>query len=315
MDVDDLIANTLGAAVGFLVAPILRRVPGQRTASVAAALPVTGRRRVLGMLADVLLVEVTALLVWVVTASLLLASGAMSRTEVADATGWQAGERLGVAAVLLVGVPLLGTGSTVGQWIVLIRPQTEAGGAPPVGRRLLRALVGSGGFYLLDAVATLTGWAVFRGAWWVLGLASLVLATRGDHRGLSGLVAGLRVVDSREPRAGSTAAQRWAAMPELRRLSTAVVVFAALLGLLFLGLLDEVGSGGVAGAVAVGVVIGVVCLGFRGGGRPAAPGTSHRPRRGRERARPCGPGAWAECRPLPAADGERRDPGRRHRHR
>ncbi len=259
MDVDDLIANTAGAAIGFAFGPVLRRVPGQQTAEVTQPQPVTGRRRVLGMVADVLLVDVTSLAVWTVVASLMEASGA-SRSDVADATSVQVGITLGVAAVYLVLVPWFGSGATVGQRVVLLRPQTEAGDVPPRRRRLVRAAVGAGGYFVLRVVATLTGSELVNGAAWVLALASLALAARGDHRGLSGLVAGLRVVDSRRPRRASTPAERWAAVPELRKLSTAVVVFATLLLLLFLGLLDQARAG-VTG-VAVAVVLVVLVLGF-----------------------------------------------------
>lgn len=262
MDVDDLIANTSGAVLGFALAPALRLVPDQRVSDVGVPGPVTGGRRVLGMVADVLLVQTGALVVWLPVGWALLATGAMSRVEVADATALRTGLGVFVAALLLVGVPLLGRGATVGQRLVLLRPQTEGGSVPSVGQRLVRAGVGSGGYFVLDGAGALTGWALLDTMAWLLGVASLVVATRGDHRGLSGTVARLRVVDDRLPRVASTDAERWAAVPELRRLANAVVVGGILLHLvllLLLGLLDRLAERGHPGAV--WVLVGAVALG------------------------------------------------------
>lgn len=260
MDVDDLLANTTGAALGFLAAPLLRRLPGQGVAAdPAGPQPVTGLRRALGMVADVLLVEVGGVLLWLPLGLLLLSTDTMSSTEVADAEGVRAGLTLLVAAALLVMVPLAGRGATLGQRIVLIRPQAESGAPPSVGQRLLRAVVGTGGYVLLSTLGTLTGSGLLGGAAWVLGLASLVVATLGDHRGLSGMVTRVRVVDSRTPRTAVTDAQRWAAMPELRRLWLAVAAGTAVAHLAVLGLVEAAGSSVLAaGAVLVVLVLGAL---------------------------------------------------------
>ncbi|AXH97733.1 sulfatase-like hydrolase/transferase [Ornithinimicrobium avium] len=259
MDVDDLIANTTGTALGFLAAPALRLVPGQEVADPGRPQPVTWLRRVLGMVADVLLVEIGSVLLWILLGSVLLSTGAMSRTEVADAEGIRATLTLLVAAALLVVVPLAGRGATPGQRIVLVRPQAQSGDPPSVGQRLVRAAAGSGGYVLLETVGTLTGLGLLGGAAWVLGVSSLIVATLGDHRGLSGMVARLRVVDGRTPRVEMTDAERWAAMPELRRLWLAVVAGGAVAYLVVLALLDTAGSSPLA-AGALLVVLVLVAL-------------------------------------------------------
>ena len=57
-DVDDLLANSVGALVGAIIAPVLRLVPGQPAESALAGAtprPVTVFRRLLGMVCDLLL--------------------------------------------------------------------------------------------------------------------------------------------------------------------------------------------------------------------------------------------------------------------
>lgn len=260
-DVDDLIANTGGAALGFLAAPVLRLVPGQRTLDVRLPRPVTTGRRLLGMVLDVSLVQLSALLVWLPLGSLLLASGALDSVRISEAAGWVPPSlSLLFGVVLLVGVPLLGHGATPGQRMVLLRPQTEDGAPPPIGRRLLRAASGSGGYVLLSGLNDLLGWAPLGALATMLGLAGLFFATRGDHRGLSGMVARLRVVDAREPWTAMTAAQRWAAAPELRRLSLAVIAFGALLQLGFLGLVQLAFASGSAQPVVLVGILGLIAL-------------------------------------------------------
>lgn len=261
-DVDDLLANTAGAAAGFAAGPVLRLMPGQRTRDVRRASAVTGWRRVLGMAVDVVLVEVVSLALWLPLGSVLVASEAMSRTQVAES--WiPTGLHLATAVVLIVLVPLFGRGATVGQRVVLLRPQTDAGSPPSAGRKLVRAVTGSGGYFLLADLGGLTHSSLGTAAL-LFGVASIVVALRGDHRGLSGIVAGLRVVDAREPWRASSAAERWAAMPELRSLSTAVIVVGALLHLGFLGLLGLLQASGGFQPVAAVVTVGIV--GLAGGG-------------------------------------------------
>ncbi len=183
----------------------------------------------------------------------------MTRTEVADADLLRGGLRLAVAVALLVVVPLAGRGATIGQQLVMLRPQGEAGEPPSPAQRLVRSVTGAGGYVLLGVLGSVTGSSLLDGAAVALGVASLVVATLGDHRGLSGIVARIRVVDSRVPRAALTDAERWAAMPEVRRLGFAVAAGAAVLHLLVVALLDVMQTSVLAaGAVLVVLLVGAV---------------------------------------------------------
>lgn len=64
-DVDDLITNTAGAAIGVWLAPLLRFVPGQRDVPADRPRVVTRGRRLVGMAADFVAVQVLTLLVYV----------------------------------------------------------------------------------------------------------------------------------------------------------------------------------------------------------------------------------------------------------
>jgi glycopeptide antibiotics resistance protein len=180
-DVDDLLANTLGTAVGLLFAPLLRRVYGRTGLPAEAPRPVTTGRRWLGMLVD--LVAVTLLGgVLAVVADLV----ADVDSRVVDT--W-------VPAVLLLALPSFGPGgATLGQRAVRLERVRADGGAP--GLRVLPALAGGTfGYVALSALGEPAGsWSG------LLLLVCGVLAWRPrSHRGLSGLVSGLHVVDARAP--------------------------------------------------------------------------------------------------------------------
>ncbi|MGW5049965.1 VanZ family protein [Actinokineospora sp. NPDC004072] len=193
-DVDDLIANTLGAAIGFALAPLLRLVPGQRVdAEPGEPRPVTAWRRLLGMAVDVVAVTLLGGLLTVAVNAVWIYG--------LDATppdlGWLLSYVVPVGLLLLI-TPLAGNGGTFGQRVVLLNPVGPDGRKPAVWRMLVRFLVGSGGYFILEAVG--------------LGAASIILLlvsaiavwpTRG-HRGLSGAAAGLRLVDTRAGGAGTS---------------------------------------------------------------------------------------------------------------
>jgi len=186
-DTGDLAANTLGAAIGAL----LTRPPAVVAAADAAApRPVTTARRVLGMALDLIAVTLTGAVLVVAAEAfeyLRSADRVLAAHPVRDAV---LGTWLPTVVLLLV-VPLLGTGATPGQRAVRLRPA----GDPVFGRALVRFLVGSGGYLLLSGLDMANSWNGVLSLWL---LAHLVAAwrTRG-HRGLSGVVAGLEVVDSR----------------------------------------------------------------------------------------------------------------------
>ncbi|TDP97334.1 glycopeptide antibiotics resistance protein [Labedaea rhizosphaerae] len=205
-DVDDLITNTLGTLVGVLIAPLLRLFPGQQTSAPAGvARPITGRRRILGMAIDVALV--------------LLLGAALQ--VLANRTGNELKPLLAIATpavVVLLLVPLLGNGATVGQWVVLLRPVDPLGRKPSVARVIVRCVTGSGGFFALVC------WALLHESNTPLAAAGAMLVVSGlvalwpkDHRGLSGLLSGLGLVDTRVTEAGTSLAAKDHPVAEERR--------------------------------------------------------------------------------------------------
>lgn len=168
-DVDDVIANTLGALIGALVAPAVpwwmptaRRLRADRS----AARPVTGGRRLAGMLID-LAVFVFIGLVGTTTYAIVMlsidgpATGPGDRSQLVE---WVLG--VVVPCVIVVLVPaLMPTGASIGQRVVWLRPDRPGGLG--VGRRVLRMLGGT---------LPVVGFAV----------------VDREHRGLSGRLAGVR---------------------------------------------------------------------------------------------------------------------------
>ncbi|TDD57264.1 VanZ family protein [Nonomuraea terrae] len=195
-DVDDLLANGLGAGVGVLFAPLLHLLYGRHAAlSPEAARPVTARRRLLGMLVDLAAVF---LLGGVLTAALDLVLRYGFDVRPAELP-WTAVAHSaldpGLPALLLLALPSLGRSrATLGQHAVRLR-RTRPDGARP-GARIVPALLSGGfGYCLLIGLAPFAPAA--GGLANLLLLATLILALPRPHRGLSGLVAGLTVTDSR----------------------------------------------------------------------------------------------------------------------
>jgi glycopeptide antibiotics resistance protein len=191
-DVDDLIANTLGALLGTALAPILRQLPGQHSDTAAAIpRPVTAHRRLLGMCCDVLLL-------WLLNISVarLLELSVPARTC----------EPIASALVLLV-MTALGRGSTLGQHAVLLR--TVATG-PPFSAAVFRWASGLGGFAIVASLANAVGWprasAALAIGWCTLHAFGVTRSR--DRRGISGWVCGLQVVDARTPGAGDALANK-----------------------------------------------------------------------------------------------------------
>lgn len=209
-DVDDLMTNTLGALIGALLAArVLHWVPTAADLSQRPARPVSGLRRLLGMLADLVMFQVIELLVaiaWVVVDELLSAPTA-AHTDVTDPSLLVVGALL--AGLVVFGLPaLVGSGASLGQRLVSIAPMWAAADGSvhrgTVGRRLARA--GAVGGVLTAGIVVPTLLAalgsvvapVLLGLVWIGWLtAALVTALLGDHRGLSGYVSGARMVDAR----------------------------------------------------------------------------------------------------------------------
>ncbi|WP_410575231.1 VanZ family protein [Amycolatopsis sp. cmx-4-61] len=195
-DVDDLIANSAGAALGAMLAPVLRLVPGQYSQQPPdQPREVTTSRRWLGMLCDVWSFWLLGTVFAVLSATSLSASPTQRVTtwdNVVNATvsSWLPG------LLLFVLVPVTCRGATLGQQAVMLRPSTVEGGTPSTFRTVLRTGCG------LTLYATLTGLSALGLP--TAGLANFVLLIHGvavlftrNHRGLSCALAGLQMNDAR----------------------------------------------------------------------------------------------------------------------
>jgi glycopeptide antibiotics resistance protein len=199
-DVDDVLTNTAGAAVGALLGPIaLGWMPGQRElrATRGTPRPVTVRRRWLGMAIDLALFGTLGFCLTVPYVLLRVA------TDAAPGEGDPVSAALGslVPALIVFIVPALrGTGASIGQSAVWLAPQWRATASR--SRRLARALSVGGVYAVLVFVSNLS--LPVSGAAGSLGtlvlLADLVAVplTRGAA-GLSGVATGAVMRDQREP--------------------------------------------------------------------------------------------------------------------
>lgn len=122
-DVDDLIANTAGALLGWLFVPLLRAVPRRRAGAGGAVRP-TLPRRALALLLDVVAWQATYLVAWLVVWTAVSALGRDAGQPVALSV-WVAA---GVA--VLAGCPLLAGGATPG---TLLLDLPGWGGRPRAG--------------------------------------------------------------------------------------------------------------------------------------------------------------------------------------
>ncbi|SJM59147.1 ElyC/SanA/YdcF family protein [Gulosibacter sp. 10] len=217
-DVDDLLANTAGAALGVLLAPLARYFPGQHTRDADLPSPVRPMRRILSMAVD-------ALSVFLIAYGLPLALQLL--TGVDDASPlfriFSASSILVTALVLLLLVPAV-FGSTLGHRLTFLRAVRPDGGEPGLWRWILRFLGGAGGYFMLLALEQyldlpLAGFLAQ--AWLIASLLAVVIA---HTRGLSGYASGLVVIDSREPDTAKATRQRGA---DPRKMSSAVLVLVA----------------------------------------------------------------------------------------
>jgi glycopeptide antibiotics resistance protein len=187
-DVDDLIANTLGTAAGLAFAPLLRRMYGRTTLPAEAPRPVTTGRRLLGMVVDLVAVTLTG----------GVFSVAVAVVDDSAGVAWHAVTGMFLPAVLLLALPVCGrNAATLGQRAVRLR-RVRADGGPPGLLRVPALLFGGFGYFVLAGLdESFSG----LGALALLMLfVSVVLAWRPrSHRGLSGLLSGLYVVDARAP--------------------------------------------------------------------------------------------------------------------
>ena len=180
-DVDDLILNTAGALLGSAAAwPFVRRAARRG----ADALPtrVTVGRRLVGVLVDLILVGFvnSSLVIGWRVARLALGFGVEPAGDpVQSALGW-------LPALVLEGWWVLARGRTCGEAVVALRPVEPDGRKWP--RRLVKLVMGVGGYLALIGVEW--DWNTLSVGAFSLASLIAILAAK-DHRGLSGLAAGL----------------------------------------------------------------------------------------------------------------------------
>ena len=195
-DVDDLITNTAGAALGVMAAPLLRFVPGQRELPEDQPRIVTRGRRLVGMAVDFVSVQGSSLVVYLPLAIAARDAGWFGGQVPYDRLlGWIT---LAVSAILLLVVPWAGRGATLGQRFTFVRPVDTSGARPRRRSILLRWATGSGGYFVMVALGAITGrhgFDLIATVWLVAAAAVVVLR---HPRGVSGYVSGQMVTDARD---------------------------------------------------------------------------------------------------------------------
>jgi glycopeptide antibiotics resistance protein len=193
-DVDDLMANTAGAALGALLAPLLNVLPAKpATQPAAQPRPVTAFRRLLGMLCDLLIYSLLASALTILLELLQPSTDADMTTAdlpYAAASAWLPG------LLLFLLVPLIGRGPSLGQRAVLLHPVTPHGHPPPPTRTLIRTCCGLALYSLLDGLGALNLPTDIAANLLALASGIAVLITQ-DRRGLSCALTGLRMTDRR----------------------------------------------------------------------------------------------------------------------
>ncbi|GAA3586403.1 VanZ family protein [Amycolatopsis ultiminotia] len=186
-DTGDLLSNTAGAALGALLAPMVRR--RSRLLPAGEPRPVRTRRRLLAMVLDLIAVTLLGSVANVIVIAVeYLFQGTMHSSPAVDTVlfTWLP------AVLLLLVLPLAGHGATAGQHAVRLTVVDARAEPPSTVQCVVRFLVGSGGYFLLVGFAP--NWATL----WLVVHLGFLLCTRGT-RGLSGRLTGLTVIDERSP--------------------------------------------------------------------------------------------------------------------
>lgn len=188
-DVDDLLANTVGAFLGACVAPLLRLVPGQHREDRGPEQPraVTVGRRLLGMVCDVLLVGIAQL---VLATSVAILTFVTAGRE-ASAPPWLLTLVSLLPAVAMLAA-LLTSGRTLGERVVRITPSSR----PRFPQLVARWALGVGGWSVLNAI-DVPGAALVAGLLVVGALVGVFLWS--DRRGFAAGLAGISIGDDRAP--------------------------------------------------------------------------------------------------------------------
>ncbi|GAA4365366.1 VanZ family protein [Paeniglutamicibacter cryotolerans] len=201
-DVDDLMANFIGALIGAVLAylPVFAWLGGPaRNAEELGPRPLTRPRRLLGMVFDVAFLQ----LVWLLVAGIQMAGEALGFGVAGHPLLFWAYLLAPAAAVVFA--PGLGrTRASWGQRCVWIGAVSGDGASAGSGRTLLRALLGAGGFSMAWNLSVLMPGTGLGGAGAGIGLLLLVAAVISvllDPRalGVSIRLSGLSMADLRVP--------------------------------------------------------------------------------------------------------------------
>jgi glycopeptide antibiotics resistance protein len=180
-DVDDLMINTLGAALGSLVSAIFIR---RKRPEVVWPSAITLGRRLVGMVCDVLFVVLLGSALSVAWRAVQLYVVEVPFEDLPTTP-----ERLlqwGVPGLIEAAAVLLG-GRTVGEWVVAVRTVRRRGPVPLA--RLVKLATGVGPMIVLLAVpGTWTGSALLL---FVVVTVIAAIPRAGGHRGLAHAAAGL----------------------------------------------------------------------------------------------------------------------------
>jgi glycopeptide antibiotics resistance protein len=197
--VGDLLHNTLGAVLGSLVALVALRRRQSRSAPVEPNSVITVGRRLLGMLSDILVVTLVSLLAGLTVSLVRILVIAPGSATVTDPLETAVGIGVGLAAYA---VPVLVTGSTIGESAVLVR--ATGGWHPTIAARLVRASLGLGGIVMLSEVVPVVG--DYLALALALALVVSVFLDR-DRRGLATRAAGMGLEVVRRPDREASAAE------------------------------------------------------------------------------------------------------------
>lgn len=192
-DVNDLITNTTGTAVGYLIALLIPRFiarPEYLRKRRLQARPVTIARRWTGMMLDASYFSASWMLAMTIAsiAAFMLSEQPLVASDgsVGDSTRLAWNLANGMVLLLLVIVPgVVGSGASLGQRTVYLRPEG------PRWRRIMRMLVVQGAVVIIGQVSLIA--AAVMALWLVVNVFS-VLVTR---RGLSCVISGCQLVDAR----------------------------------------------------------------------------------------------------------------------
>lgn len=193
-DITDLFSNSTGVALGLVLERITPRLVSSKTHLVAVrhlARPVTWRRRVAGMVLDAWYLTIAQLFGATATAGAYIVSHGDFAPTSGELLDLEQATLLGAAAAatLLIVFPVLfGTGASLGQRTVYLRPVARRGAR---WRLLLRAVAVQGTACWLPLVAPVGG--LFSLLW----LFAALVVTLVDVRGLSGIISGCTMIDAR----------------------------------------------------------------------------------------------------------------------